>query len=156
MFAGLPLFQAYADQLHSHPLLVAVFSSGLSLIFALHIITGTLLTWQNKIARDRGYKVQKRAVTRANSQASATMIYSGLFLLLFVVLHTTAVSFGDHATIGKTIAEMFSSTVELMRELAEGEHDPHPEYGTGWFKEWGMYPVRIVAETVLPQSLKKT
>ena len=24
------------------------------------------------------------------------------------------------------IAEMFGSTVELMRELAEGEHDPHP------------------------------
>lgn len=109
LFVGVPLFQAYADQLHSHPLLVAVFSSGLLLIFVLHIITGILLALQNKKARERGYKIQKRAKSRANSQASATMIYSGLFILLFVVLHTAAVSFGDHAVIGKTIAEMFSS-----------------------------------------------
>ncbi len=109
LFVGVSLFQAYADQLHSHPLIVAVFSSGLLLIFALHIVTGILLTLQNKKARNRGYKVQKRAKIRANSQASATMIYSGLFMLLFVVLHTAAVSFGDHASIGKTIAEMFSS-----------------------------------------------
>ena len=111
LFVGVPLFQAYADQLHSHPLIVAVFSSGLLLIFALHIVTGILLTLQNKKARSQGYKVQKRAQSRANSKASATMFYSGLFILLFVVLHTTAVSFGDHGTIGKTIEEMFSSFV---------------------------------------------
>jgi succinate dehydrogenase / fumarate reductase cytochrome b subunit len=109
LFMGVPLFQAYADQLHSHPLLVAFFSSGLFLIFVLHIITGIILTLQNKKARDRSYKVQKRAQNRVNSQASATMIYTGLFLILFVVLHTAAVSFGDHAIIGKTVSTMFSS-----------------------------------------------
>lgn len=109
LFVGVPLFQAYADQLHSHPLIVASFSSILFLIFALHIITGILLTLQNRKARDRGYKVQKRAKVRANSQASATMIYTGLFILLFVALHTAAVSFGDHATIGKTVSMMFRS-----------------------------------------------
>ena len=111
LFVGVPLFQAYADQLHSHPLIVAVFSSGLLLIFALHLVTGILLTLQNKKARNCGYKVHKRAQNRANSKASATMIYSGLFIFLFVVLHTAAVSFGDHGTIGKTIEEMFSSFV---------------------------------------------
>ena len=109
LFVGVPLFQAYANQLHSHPLIVSFFSSGLLLIFVLHIVTGILLALQNRKARGHNYKVQKRARTGANSQASATMIYSGLFILLFVLLHTAAVSFGDHATIGKTIEEMFSS-----------------------------------------------
>lgn len=54
------------------------------------------------------------------------------------------------------IAEMFGSTVELMRELAEDELDPHPEYGAGWFKEWGIYPVRIVAEDPLFEGLGET
>lgn len=109
LFVGVPLFQAYANQLHSHPLIVSFFSSGLLLIFVLHIVTGILLALQNRKARGHNYKVQKRARAGANSQASATMIYSGLFILLFVLLHTAAVSFGDHATIGKTIEKMFSS-----------------------------------------------
>jgi len=109
LFIGTPLFQSYADQLHSHPLIVSVFSKGLFGLFAIHSITGTLLFLQNRKARGSKYKVQKRAVTRSNSQASATMIYSGLCIFFFVVLHTTAVSFGDHGTIAQTIAKMFSS-----------------------------------------------
>lgn len=109
LFFGVPLFQAYADQLHSHPLIVSVFSKGLTLIFAVHIITGILLTLQNRKARGQGYKVQKRAKTRGYSKATSTMIYSGLFILLFVVLHTAVVSFGDHSIIGQTVSGMFSS-----------------------------------------------
>lgn len=109
LFAGVPLFQAYADQLHSHPLIISVLSKGLTTIFAVHIITGILLTLQNRNARDQKYKVQKRAKTRNNSQAAATMIYSGLFILFFLILHTSVVSFGDHGKIGETIQELFSS-----------------------------------------------
>lgn len=109
LFVGIPLFQAYADQLHSHPLIISILSKGLSTIFAVHIITGILLTLQNRNARDQKYKVQKRAKTRNNSQAAATMVYSGLFILLFLVLHTSVVSFGDHSIIGETIQNLFSS-----------------------------------------------
>ncbi len=109
LFVGVPLFQAYADQLHSHPLIVAVFSNGLLALFLLHIITGTLLFLQNRKARDSRYKIQKRAITRSNSQASATMIYSGVIVLCFLILHTAAVSFGDHSKIGEKIATMFGS-----------------------------------------------
>ncbi len=109
LFVGIPLFQAYADQLHSHPLIVAVFSNGLLAIFLVHIITGILLFLQNRKARNSRYKIQKRAKNHNNSQASATMIYSGLFILLFLILHTAVVSFGDHGKIGETIATLFSS-----------------------------------------------
>jgi len=109
LFVGLPLFQAYADQLHGHPLLVSVLSKGLTAVFVIHIITGILLTLQNRNARAQKYKVQKRAKTRNNSQAAATMIYSGLFILFFLLLHTSVVSFGDHGKIAETIQQLFSS-----------------------------------------------
>jgi len=107
LFYSTQLFQAYADQLHSHPLIVSVFSKGLFLIFAVHAITGSLLFLQNRKARGQGYKIQTRAVK--NSQASSTMIYSGLLILLFALIHTAVVSFGDHGKIGITISELFDS-----------------------------------------------
>ncbi len=107
LFSSVALFQAYADMLHSHPLIVSMFSKGLLLVFIIHIVTGALLFLQNRRARSQGYKVQRRAVK--NSQASATMIYSGLTILLFVLLHTYVVSFGNHKTIGETIVNLFSS-----------------------------------------------
>ncbi len=107
LFSSIALFQAYADQLHSHPLIVSVFSKGLFLVFAIHAITGVLLFLQNRRARSQGYKVQTRAFK--NSQASSTMIYSGLFILFFALVHTYVVSFGDHGAIGVTIADLFSS-----------------------------------------------
>ena len=107
LFSSVALFQAYADQLHAHPLIVSIFSKGLFLVFAVHAITGSLLFLQNRKARGQGYKIQTRAVK--NSLASRTMIYSGLFILLFVLTHTAVVSFGDHGKIGTTISELFSS-----------------------------------------------
>ena len=107
LFSSVALFQAYADQLHGHPLIVAVFSKGLSLVFVIHISTGILLFLQNRKARSQGYKVQTRAYK--NSQASSTMIYSGLFVLVFILAHTAVVSFGNHGTIGTTISNLFSS-----------------------------------------------
>lgn len=107
LFSSVSLFQAYADQLHSHPLIVSVFSTGLFLVFAVHATTGTLLFFQNRKARPQGYRVKTRAIK--NPWASMTMIYSGLFILLFALIHTAAVSFGDHGRIGETIATLFSS-----------------------------------------------
>ena len=107
LFSSTALFQAYADQLHSHPLIVSVFSKGLFLVFAIHAITGSLLFLQNRTARSQGYKIKKRAFK--NSQASSSMIYSGLFILFCALIHTYVVSFGDHGTIGTTISQLFSS-----------------------------------------------
>ncbi len=107
LFNSVSLFQAYSDQLHGHPLIIAILSKILFSVFVIHIVTGVLLFFQNRSARSSGYKVQKRAVK--NSLASRTMIYSGLFIMFFILAHTDAVSFGDHGTIGLTISSLFSS-----------------------------------------------
>ncbi len=130
LFVGIPLFQAYADQLHSHPLIVSVLSKGLTAIFIVHILTGILLTLQNRNAREQKYKIQKRAKTRKNSQAAATMIYSGLFIMLFLILHTSVVSFGDHGKIGETIQHLFSSFfVSIFYIMAFGALALHLTHG---------------------------
>lgn len=107
LFSSVSLFQAYATQLHSHPLIVFFVSKALLLVFLLHAITGSVLFLQNSTARIHGYKVKSRALKY--SLASRSMPYSGLFILLFVLIHTAAVSFGDHETIGVRIAQIFSS-----------------------------------------------
>jgi len=48
---------------------------------------------------------------------------------------------GGHQLIG----EMYGAQVQPMRELRADEPDLCPDYHPGWFKEWGVYPVRIVA-----------
>ncbi len=129
LFVGTSLFQAYADQLHAHPLLVFFLSNGLTAIFILHIVTGILLTLQNRKARIQKYKIQKRAKNLGNSQAAASMIYSGLFILVFLIAHTAVVSFGDHGAIGKTIQSLFSSfyvsVFYLMAFIALALHLSH-------------------------------
>ncbi|MBL4902390.1 succinate dehydrogenase cytochrome b subunit [Desulfocapsa sp. AH-315-G09] len=112
LFHSMPLFQDYADQLHSHPLIISFLSNVLFLVFVIHIVTGVLLFLQNRKARGTGYRVQKRAVKY--SQASRTMIFSGFFILLYILIHTYAVSFGDHRIISLTISYLFSSPLVIL------------------------------------------
>ncbi len=56
---------------------------------------------------------------------------------------------GGHQLIG----EMFGAEVDIMRELADDEADLHPEYHPGQFKEWGIWPVEIVADDLLFDGL---
>ena len=86
------VFQGYADELHSHPLIVIVFSTGIFLVFLIHISIGLLLFLQNRQAGASRYSVSTRVVT--NSLASKTMPYTGLFILLFVLIHVFGFAFG--------------------------------------------------------------
>ena len=47
------------------------------------------------------------------------------------------------------IAELFGAPVGTMRELGPGEADLNPGYYPGLFKEFGVWPVEIVAEDPL-------
>jgi succinate dehydrogenase / fumarate reductase, cytochrome b subunit len=99
------VFQGYADELHSHPLIVIVFSTGIFLVFLIHISFGLLLFLQNRQAGASRYVVPARVVT--NSLASKTMPYTGLFILLFVLVHVSGFAFGP-------AGEMISETVKRL------------------------------------------
>jgi succinate dehydrogenase / fumarate reductase, cytochrome b subunit len=99
------VFQGYADELHSHPLIVLVFSLGIFLVFLVHISLGLLLFYQNWQVGASRYIVSTRVVT--NSIASKTMPYTGLCILLFVLIHVFGFAFGP-------ANEMISDTVKRL------------------------------------------
>ena len=57
----------------------------LALGFILHIVFGIALTLQNKAARPQGYVKSNPAAN--SSLESRTMIYTGLLILLFLIIH---------------------------------------------------------------------
>lgn len=90
IFVGSHAFQAYADTLHSLPVVVLLFGSGLLAVLLLHIGFGINLFFANRAAGGSRYAVRTR--TPENSFAARTMPYTGLLILLFLVIHV--VGFG--------------------------------------------------------------
>lgn len=84
IYMGSKYFQIYADALHGLPVLVLLFGLGLLGIFGAHITVGIMLFLEKRKTSSR-YEVQTRVVE--NTFASRTMPYTGLFILLFVIIH---------------------------------------------------------------------
>jgi succinate dehydrogenase / fumarate reductase cytochrome b subunit len=107
IFMGSEVFQGYADELHSHPLIVLVFSTGLFLILLTHIFLGLYLFFENREASNSRYAVYNRIVK--NSLLSQTMPYTGLFILAFLVIHITGFTFAPEGVlISITVKERLS------------------------------------------------
>lgn len=103
------IFQQYADQLHSHPLIVFFFSISLLAIFTVHIGFGLYLFWENYQVSKSRYAVEKRVVNEKNTFAAKTMPYSGLVIFLFLLVHISGFTFApDDVPISVTVKELFS------------------------------------------------
>jgi succinate dehydrogenase cytochrome b subunit len=108
IFMSSEVFQGYADELHSHPLIVLVFSFSLLLIFLAHIVVGLYLFYENRQVSNSRYAVTTRVVK--NSFASATMPYTGLFILAFLFVHIFGFTFApEDIIISVTVKELLSN-----------------------------------------------
>jgi succinate dehydrogenase / fumarate reductase, cytochrome b subunit len=106
IYGGKDAFNAYAQKLHTLGPLLKVAEIGL-LIFALaHVVTGVWLFYQNYMARPQKYAVKKSGGGR--TIGSRTMPYTGLFLLVFVILHLNNFTFTDKSQ--TAIYEIVSNT----------------------------------------------
>lgn len=85
LYAGKEAFNSYSNKLHSLGELVKVAEMGLLVFAVIHIAFGLTLFLQNRAARPSRYAVNKRAGGR--TLGSATMPYTGLILIAFVVFH---------------------------------------------------------------------
>lgn len=100
-------FQAYADALHSLPVLVFLFSLSLLAIVTAHAGVGLYLFYQNREVSKLRYAVEARAVNEKNTFAAKTMPYSGLFLLLFLLVHVSGFTFApEDVPISTTVKEL--------------------------------------------------
>ncbi len=94
VFAGPDLFNRYSHALLSNPLIYPV-EIGLVLIFILHIWNTVQMWFRDNAARPVKYKMKRYAGKPSRKTfASSTMIFSGLWLLVFVIIHVKQFKYG--------------------------------------------------------------
>ncbi|WP_028324266.1 succinate dehydrogenase cytochrome b subunit [Desulfatirhabdium butyrativorans] len=106
IYGGKDSFNAYATHLHSLGPLLTVAEFGLLFLALVHVISGLVLFYQNFSARPQRYQVNASAGGR--TIGSATMPYTGLVLLAFVLFHLFQFHFVDKTT--RTIFEIVSTS----------------------------------------------
>jgi succinate dehydrogenase cytochrome b subunit len=94
IFFGPGVFNRYAYVMEVGNPLLPVIEIGLLLVFLLHIYKAVTMFIANQSARPVGY-VKKKYAGRPSRKtiASSTMIVSGLWLLIFLVIHVKAFRF---------------------------------------------------------------
>jgi succinate dehydrogenase / fumarate reductase cytochrome b subunit len=109
-------YNEYSHKLISNPL-IYVAEAGLVVLFLTHAYKAVFLTLRNRDARGGGYALKRRAGhTSRKGLASSTMIVTGIWLLLFVVVHLKTFKFGP-----------WYETPDGMRDLSRLVHEVYRE-----------------------------
>jgi succinate dehydrogenase / fumarate reductase cytochrome b subunit len=118
IYGGADAFNSYASHLHSLGVLLTVAEFGLLAMALVHVITGLWLAWQNWRARPVRYALKRRAGGR--TVGSATMPYTGVLILLFVIFHLMNFHFVDksHTTIFQIVSTAFSRPAYVLLYVA--------------------------------------
>jgi succinate dehydrogenase / fumarate reductase cytochrome b subunit len=94
IFAGPETFNEYSHALISNPLILPI-EIGLLAIFLLHVYKAVTNYAANRAARPAGYAMKKYAGhTSRKSVASSTMIWSGLVIFFFIIVHVRQFRYG--------------------------------------------------------------
>jgi succinate dehydrogenase / fumarate reductase cytochrome b subunit len=96
VFAGQAAFNRYAFVMEYGNPLLPVIEIGLLLVFLLHVYKAITNYLANTAARPVAYVKKERAGWPSRkSFASSTMIFSGLWLILFLIIHVKAFRFSE-------------------------------------------------------------
>ncbi|HZR26727.1 MAG TPA: succinate dehydrogenase cytochrome b subunit [Vicinamibacterales bacterium] len=96
VFRGPAAFNHYAFVMEYGNPLLPVIELGLLLIFLLHIYKTVTMYLQNQQARPVAYVKKERAGKPSRKTfASSTMIFSGLWLIVFLLIHVKAFRFSE-------------------------------------------------------------
>ena len=118
ILAGPEIFNEYSHALISNPLIVPI-EIGLLLIFLLHIYKAIANYLRNSAARPTAYATRERAGHMSRkSLSSTTMIATGLFLLLFVVIHVKQFKFGSfYQTVASAdVRDLYRTEIEVFSQ----------------------------------------
>ncbi len=118
MFIGSDSFNKYSHALTSNPLIYLA-EVGLAALFISHIAMAFRVVLANKQARPTPYHTYKKS-GRGGTFASATMAYSGVIALVFLVFHILGLKFGTQYTAvvgGVEMRDIYKTTVEYFQDL---------------------------------------
>jgi succinate dehydrogenase / fumarate reductase cytochrome b subunit len=119
---------AYAHHLHSIPGLIFI-ETALGILFFIHIFFGIWLTYENW--RARPIKYIKNAWAGGRTIASATMIYTGLTILAFILYHLYGMKFGPVSgkeafpKVSSILVQFKGMIIYIIGVLALGTHMFH-------------------------------
>ena len=124
LFVSPEKFNHYGDALSTNPLL-PVAEIGLIVFFVGHIVVAFFVTLTNRRAHRTAYAV-KPPKSRDATLASKTLIYSGLVILAFLILHLITFKFGTVYKVTYGTTEMR----DLYKLVTEIFHNP---LMVGWY-----------------------
>lgn len=112
VFLGPTVFNQYSHTLLRNPL-IPVIEIGLVLIFVIHVHKTVRMFLGNRQARPVRYVKKKGAGPPSRkSLASSTMIVSGLWLLIFVVIHVRQFKYGVEYVVEGGIRDLYRLEME--------------------------------------------
>ena len=119
VYLGPATFNEYSHKLISNPLVYPA-EAGLVLLFILHAWKTITLTLTSHKARPIAYEEKHRAGhTSRKSLASSTMIWSGLFLLVFVPIHVWTFKYGPYYEAAERgVRDIHRLVMEIFRQPA--------------------------------------
>jgi succinate dehydrogenase / fumarate reductase cytochrome b subunit len=117
LYLGAEAFNAYAHLLENlgHGLVLPLMEMGLLAFFAMHIVSGISVWRSKRRARPIGYASHADAGGPSKkTRSSQSMLYSGLLLLVYIVLHVRHFKYGDTAMVmvhGTEVRDLYSLVV---------------------------------------------
>jgi len=116
VFAGPEFFNEYSHKLISNPLIIPI-EIGLLAVFLIHIYKAVTMWMGNSAARPVSYSKKELAGGPSRkSVASSTMIGSGLFLLVFVIIHVKQFKFGSwYLVTDSTVRDLYRTEMEVFQ-----------------------------------------
>ncbi len=117
-FAGADAFNGYAHKLHSLQPYISVFNIGLAALGLVHIVIAILLFFDNLKARPQSYEMVRNPGGR--TIGSNTMPYTGVLILIFVIMHLLKFTFSDKSVtpIYQQMAATFSNPLWVVFYVA--------------------------------------
>src|SRR5690625_4883634 len=96
IFGSPDAMNAYSMMLHDFGSLLWVARIGLVIIFVAHAWVGIAIWLRKRIARPQDYKVySSKGDTSRQSLSSRSMAFTGVILIIFVILHVNTFALGD-------------------------------------------------------------
>jgi succinate dehydrogenase / fumarate reductase cytochrome b subunit len=118
IYGGGDAFNTYAARLHSLGAVLTAAEFGLFFFAVVHVATGIYLFFDNRRARPVRYHVKKNA--GGQSIGSATMPYTGILVLAFVLMHLFNFSFVDKSgtSVYDIVRAKFSNLIYVVLYIA--------------------------------------
>jgi len=119
LFIGPGAFNHYAHFLETmlHGWAIYVMEAGLITIFLFHMVSAFFVAWTDKRkAREVGYKYSQDAGGKSRKTlASRSMIYTGILIIIFAVMHVKMFKYGNHEIDSAGVKNLYKVVVTAFK-----------------------------------------